>query len=757
MTSPQIQEKTPDSQFVFDWKHPDYLPIIRARVARLRYLRSDPSRMRGLLSYYRDGHVADFINDWGVTFDPRNLALNLPSKIPFVLFPKQREWVDWVCNYLWKNNKDGLTDKSREIGVSWLACATLDSLCILHNGFIGGFGSRKLEYVDKAGDPKSLFWKAREYLDNLPLEFRAGWSRETDAHCRITFPITGSAITGEAGDNIGRGDRTSIHVVDEAAYIEHPDAVDAALSQTTRCRIDVSSAHGMGNPFARKRHSWPADRLMTIHWRDDPRKSEQWYQEQCERYDPIVVAQEIDINYMASVEGILIPSAWVNAAIDADKKLGLDLGGRIKCALDIADEGPDKNAWTAVRGVTVFKAEDWSGEASNLYRTLMRAFQLCDSVGCQDLVFDSDGMGVSVRGDSEVLNSNRSDEQQIKTYPFHASGKVLYPEREDVQGRLNSEMYSNAKAQAWWRLRIRFEKTFKAVMSMKEQNTEDSSSPLNSSSVPVFSFQPEELISIDSKLVNLVRLQQELAQVIYGYSMTGKLQIIKAEEGMASPNLADSLMMNFGIETAPPLRVLQQNEMMLTAGSGVPFPIHCDCVFGVITANMRPGRDTDGAAAVFCAHNMNAVHPLIVLDWDITEMSSRLLDDWMAGCFYKLEALANAANAGSGSMGMWFADDTTGKVFLNRADRMGYPAQVIESELDDVNRALTVSGAVRDGVVQLTQECIEKTQNFKGITRNHLTGQVGEFTPAMKDLDGKVVLNAFTHAIALSKGNVDGY
>jgi hypothetical protein len=68
-----------------------------------------------------------------------------------------------------------------------------------------------------------------------------------------------------------------------------------------------------------------------------------------------------------------------------------------------------------------------------------------------------------------------------------------------------------------------------------------------------------------------------------------------------------------------------------------------------------------------------------------------------------------------------------------------------------------VSGAVRDGVVQLTQASIEKTQNFKGVTRNHLTGQVGEFNPSMKDLDGKVVLNAFTHAIALSKGNIDGY
>jgi phage terminase large subunit len=319
----------------------------------LNYLRNNPGQIKSLLAYYRDGHIADFINDWGVTFDPRNLAREIPAKVPFVLFPKQREWVDWVTNYLWKNNKDGLTDKSREIGVSWLACATMCAMGILHKGFVGGFGSRKLEYVDKSGDPKSLFWKAREFLDNLPLEFRAGWTRDTDAHCRISFPLTGSAITGEAGDNIGRGDRTSMHIVDEAAYLEHPDTTDMALSQTTRCRIDVSSAHGMGNPFARKRHSWSPDKIMTILWRDDPRKDDAWYKEQCERYDPIVVAQEIDINYMASVEGILIPAAWVNAAIDADKKLGIEITGGIRLSLDIADEGPDKNALTAAQGIKV--------------------------------------------------------------------------------------------------------------------------------------------------------------------------------------------------------------------------------------------------------------------------------------------------------------------------------------------------------------------------------------------------------------------
>jgi hypothetical protein len=34
-----------------------------------------------------------------------------------------------------------------------------------------------------------------------------------------------------------------------------------------------------------------------------------------------VLAQEVDIDYAASVEGVLIPSAWVQAAVDAHIKL----------------------------------------------------------------------------------------------------------------------------------------------------------------------------------------------------------------------------------------------------------------------------------------------------------------------------------------------------------------------------------------------------------------------------------------------------
>ena len=66
----------------------------------------------------------------------------------------------------------------------------------------------------------------------------------------MNSPIRAPLSKGEAGDNIGRGDRTTLYLVDEAAFLQRPLLIDAALSQTTRCRIDLSSVNGMTNPFA---------------------------------------------------------------------------------------------------------------------------------------------------------------------------------------------------------------------------------------------------------------------------------------------------------------------------------------------------------------------------------------------------------------------------------------------------------------------------------------------------------------------------
>lgn len=722
----------------YDYKNPNYQQVVQQRTARLLWLREDKTGQRFVdaAAYYKD-HIAEFINDWGQTFDPRNIADAKPTKIPFILFPKQYDLINWMVGR-WKASDDGLCDKSREMGVSWITVSVIDSLCIFYPGFVGGFGSRKQEYVDKTGDPKALFWKAREFLAGLPPEFRGGWTRDGDAHCRISFG-NGSSITGEAGDNIGRGDRASIYIVDEAAFIEHPELIDASLSQTTRCRIDVSSANGMANPFARKRHSWSGERLFTFHWRDDPRKDEAWYEKQKSRFDEIVVASEIDINYHASVAGVLIPSVWVQAAIDAHIKLKWEDNGRPRGALDVADEGPDKNAFAISNGSVVKLVEDWSGKDSNLFRTAQTAMRYCDEHGLEGFVYDGDGMGVSLRGDVEVINAQRkaSGQPEKSIESFRGSGAVRFPEREDVPGRINKNQFQNRKAQDWWSLRVRFEKTFKAVTEGLE-------------------FHQDEMISLSSDMARLIALQGELSQVIYGYNTLGKLGIIKTPDGMASPNMADTLMMLFGTSDIVSESMFAKSDLMLNT-TPVPYPTQTDTIFATICTWMRGGRDNDGAGVVFWAHEARDGQPLVVLGWDIHEMDSTLIDYWLPTVFNNLDSLARVIQPRFGAQGVYVKDDSAGEVLFHAAVKSGRPVGKIESELKDDARALATSVYVKNGAVRLSAAAMEQAETYKGAKKNHLISQIESFHAGAKDVEAQILLNAFTHGIALSQGNVDGY
>lgn len=80
--------------FAFDFRNPDYAQVFAWRAERLERLRAKPELLPALLAHYRD-NPAQMIIDWGCTFDPRNAERGLPPIIPFILFPKQIEWVDW--------------------------------------------------------------------------------------------------------------------------------------------------------------------------------------------------------------------------------------------------------------------------------------------------------------------------------------------------------------------------------------------------------------------------------------------------------------------------------------------------------------------------------------------------------------------------------------------------------------------------------------------------------------------------------------
>lgn len=513
-----------------DFKAPDYVPIFRERVERLTRLRAKPGLLDTLKVHYK-ANPADFINDWGVTFEPRNVERDLPAVVPFILFNRQREYVRWVMER-WRARENGACEKSRDMGMSWLNVSLSCTLCLFYPGMSIGFGSRKEEYVDKLDSPKSLFWKARAFMAHLPVEFRGGWDpAKHGPHMRLTFPQTGSYMGGEAGDNIGRGDRTGLYFVDEAAHLEHPETVDAALSQTTNCAIYGSSANGTANPFYEKRKKWAnTPRLFTFHWRDDPRKDNAWYEgEKEEINNPVIVAQELDIDYSASVEGVLIPSAWVQAAVDAHLKIGFPASGAKRAALDVADGGADLNAFVGGHGVVIQHVEDWSGKGDDIFESVERTFRLCDELGFEGFTYDADGLGAGVRGDSRIINDRRRREKmkEIKVEQFRGSGAILEPEREDIKGRKNKDMFVNAKAQQYWRLRVRFQKTFRYV-------TAGVQCPHN------------ELISISSEIPARARerLIAELSQPQYVFRTgDGKMLVDKVPEGAASPNLADGVMM----------------------------------------------------------------------------------------------------------------------------------------------------------------------------------------------------------------------
>lgn len=521
-----------------DYKNPDYTAILRERQLRLKRLRAPGGydRLPGLRAFYRS-NPAQFVEDWGVTLDPRNVELGLPSLIPFVPFAKQHDAMQWLLER-WRAGESGLVEKSRDMGCSVTFISLLCTLMLFEQGFVAGIGSRKEMLVDRLGDPNTLFWKARLFLEHVPSEFRGGWSatnKTCNTYMLIKIPATESVMLGEAGENIGRGGRTSIYLRDEEAFMRNQMAVEAALSQTTRCSISLSTINGADNLFATKRHGGNVS-VLTFHWRDDPRKDEEWYARECKRLPPVVVAQEIDIDYHASKEGVLIPQVWVQAAIGFDVAPGKRNGG-----LDVADEGSDLCAYAQREGNALMVLEEWRGLGSDIFATTERTFLLADTHGCTEFDYDGDGLGVGVRGDARTINARRKESgmQQIEVGEYQGSGSVVDPEKYAIapdlkhghKGRTNEDFFSNRKAQSWWALRVRFENTYQRRVKGRDDISID------------------DCISINPQLVHLQKLCRELSQPTYGLNERGKIKVNKAPDDTPSPNLADSVVIAFAPKT----------------------------------------------------------------------------------------------------------------------------------------------------------------------------------------------------------------
>lgn len=516
----------------------DYSAEYERRYKIIHSLRSNAAQLAVVKAFYADNPL-EFISDFCITYDPRNDP-PVPKVMPFVLFPRQRDFVIFLHDML-TSKECGLVEKSRDMGASWICVAFSVWLWLFHAGSAIGWGSRKEEYVDKKGDPKAIFPKIRQILENLPA-FMLPRGFNMDAHAtymKIINPENGSTITGEAGDNIGRGGRTTIFFKDESAHYERPELIEAALGDNTDVQIDISSVNGSANVFYRRRMAgeiW-ADgktipsgktRVFIMDWRDHPAKTQEWYdRRKAKAVDEGLLhmfAQEVDRDYAGSIDRIIIPQEWARAAVGAHIKLGIPAEGMKIAMQDVADGGADKNALVVRHGIVCIAADHWGGEAGDAAR---RTIPQCGELGVEELYYDSIGVGVGFKTQVNNMKDLPTFPKRLRLSPWNAGAPPLDPEEHvilgDLETPLNKEQYANMKAQAWFRTRARFYKTYRAVTFGDK-------------------YPPEDLISIDSRLPNLHQLLMELSQAVKKDNGEGKTTVDKKPEGSVSPNLADAFI-----------------------------------------------------------------------------------------------------------------------------------------------------------------------------------------------------------------------
>jgi phage terminase large subunit len=201
---------------------------------------------------------------------------------------------------------------------------------------------------------------------------------------------------------------------------------------------------------------------------------------------------------------------------------------------------------------------EWSGKGSDIFETAQRSCNIADEFGYTGFRYDEDGLGAGIRGDMRQINERRKS-LGARIHPvegWRGSAAVLDPDGivEGTQGidagdrgRTNKDFFANRKAQGWWGLRRRVQRTHMWVTRGIKCD-------------------PDQIISIDPALPHLWKLIAELCQPTYKTNEAGKMVINKQPEGMPSPNMADGVMMRFA-PGEPHVIVTQQ---LLTLAGQMP-------------------------------------------------------------------------------------------------------------------------------------------------------------------------------------------
>ena len=225
---------------------------------------------------------------------------------------------------------------------------------------------------------------------------------------------------------------------------------------------------------------------------------------------------------VADSELAIIKPSWIEAAIDAHEKLGFSAAGRRILGFDVADEGDDANATVLRHGSVVTDMQQWRGQ--DVIYSADKVYLYAQEQDIDRIVYDNIGVGAGVKAQFRRKNG------KVQTLGFNAGGAVYKPDAKYTDDKKNRDMFANIKAQAWWMVRDRFYKTWRAVHHGD-------------------SYPEDQLISLSSSLHELEYLTAELSRPQVDYDQNGRVKAESKKDmkkrGIPSPNRADALVMAF--------------------------------------------------------------------------------------------------------------------------------------------------------------------------------------------------------------------
>lgn len=295
------------------------------RLMILEACRADPTVIPLVMSFCSMNRGAEgciwWIDHFANTWEPRDRTV-----LPFVLFDFQarllvKEIVDLLLRPDGGVSIDILVEKARDMGATWTLLAIFTWAWLFVPGFTSLIGAQDEKTVDDGGQNStfdSLMGRMRFILKRLPEWMYRASKDLIDKTGLMQRPSANALVMGEPTNaNFGRHGRFKVAMIDEAAWLagtgEPLRAAHDACADTTRLLILLSTPNGM-NYFGQLRHGQiGADdlnhtsslKVITLRWHYHPLKNMAWCNREEARRTPEAFAQNVMINYRASVRGLV--------------------------------------------------------------------------------------------------------------------------------------------------------------------------------------------------------------------------------------------------------------------------------------------------------------------------------------------------------------------------------------------------------------------------------------------------------------------